>query len=318
MKNFLLFTLLLLLTGCEKMFIGAGPENNPAGNFEVLWKTIDEKYGLFLVSHLNWDSLYSVYSSQINASTSSGDLWNISCQLLSHLDNAHVTLENEDHTKSYTPGVSSIEIIKGVSTELIKSKYLLTPVITGEGYITYGRIKNSRLGYIHILTFLGSENGRDWIRDMDQVINNLSDCEGLIVDVRNNGGGFTRNDLYAASFFVDREITYYISFQKTGTGHNDFGEPINKIIYPRPDSLKYVKKIAVLTNRFTGSGAEAFTLICNNMVNCTQIGDTTIGAIGEVSHVAQLPNGWTLFYPCTLTKLSDVPVRKASVLFLIF
>ena len=65
-KNLLLILIAsLLFTGCERMLFGPGPENTPAGNFDVLWKTIDEKYGQFPVKDVNWDSLYNVFSIQI-------------------------------------------------------------------------------------------------------------------------------------------------------------------------------------------------------------------------------------------------------------
>lgn len=305
MKNYCLIIFgLLLSTSCEKMLVGPEPENSPAGSFDVLWKGVDEKYGLFPVSNLNWDSLYTVYRDQINKSTTDNDLWNICCGLLSHLNNGHVEFTDKNFSRGYSPVTCTYDR-NTVNPDLIKNRYLLNPRVTGEGFITYGYIKNSNLGYICIRSFHGAANGRDWIRDMDQVIRELYGCDGIILDVRNNGGGFTRNDLYAASFFIKEKITYYYSRQKTGTGHNDFGDPMAKIIYPRNDTLKYVKKNVVLTNRYSASGAEAFTLILSYLPYSTQIGDTTRGAFGEVSHEILMPNGWILFYPCTLTTLAD-------------
>jgi hypothetical protein len=305
MKKFLLILLIsILMIGCEKMLLGPGFENTPADNFDVLWKTIDEKYGLFPVCPLNWDSLHTVYQSQINESTSENELWEICCQLLSHLNNGHVELANKSYNKGYCAETPPYER-STVSTDLIKSKYLTNSAVTGDGNIIYGQIKNSSLGYICIHSFFGAANGRDWIKDMDDVIKRLFYCNGIIIDVRNNGGGYIRNNLYAASFFIDEEIIYYYSRQKTGPGHYDFGDLIPKKVTPRDDTLKYLKKNVVLTNRYSASGAEAFTLILNNLSYSTQIGDTTIGALGEVSHVVQLPNGWTLYYPCTLTTLAD-------------
>src|SRR5512133_1558512 len=103
MKLIICFFLLMpLMAGCEKVLIGPGPGNNAADNFDVLWTTIDEKYGLFPVSDLNWDSLYTVYRAQIDESTTENQLWDISCDLLSHLRNGHVSLVNNTYTKSYS------------------------------------------------------------------------------------------------------------------------------------------------------------------------------------------------------------------------
>lgn len=161
------------------------------------------------------------------------------------------------------------------------------------------------LGYIHISTFGPANSGREWIYDIHDVIRDFQSTDGIILDIRNNGGGFAKNDLYIASVFIDREIIYYYSQMKTGPGHNEFGERVPKTAYPVADSLRYNKKIALLTNRFSGSGSEVMALILKNLAYSTQIGDTTTGCFGEVTHVGQMPNGWTLNYPCTLTTLQD-------------
>lgn len=295
----------LLFMGCEKILLGPGPENTPAGNFDVLWKTIDEKYGLFPVKNVNWDSLYNIYSKQITPSTTENELWNISSQLLAPLNDAHIALFNRDYTEWYTPWNIDFERSKGFDLGLVKDKFLHKPAITGEGIITWGTIINTNIGYICLSTFGPAANGRKWVYDIDNVINELSPTDGIIIDVRNNGGGFLVNVLYVASAFVDRDITYFYSQLKTGTGHNEFGEPVAKKVIPRNTGPLYSGKIVLLTNRFSSSGSEVIAQIFKNIPACEQIGDTTTGVVGEVTHVAQLPNGWTLNYPCTLTTASD-------------
>jgi carboxyl-terminal processing protease len=295
----------ILFTGCEKILLGPGPENTPAGNFDVLWQTIDEKYGQFPVKNVNWDSLYNVFSKQITPYTTENELWNISSQLLAPLNDAHIALFNRGYTTWYTPWNIDFERSKGFNLGLIKDKFLSNPAVTGEGIITWGTIKNTNIGYINLSTFGPAANGRDWVYDIDKVIKDLSGSGGIILDVRNNGGGFLRNALYVASAFIDNEITYFYSQLKTGPGHNDFSEPVAKKVFPRNSGSLYSGKTVLLTNRFSSSGSEVVAQILKNVPACEQIGDTTTGAVGEVTHVAQLPNGWTLNYPCTLTTTPD-------------
>ncbi len=159
----LIFLVSFLFTGCEKILLGPGPENTPAGNFDVLWKTIDEKYGQFPVKDVNWDSLYIVYSKQISSSTTENELWSISSQLLSHLNDAHITLFNRGYTNWYTPWNIDFERKKGFDLGLIKNKFLSNPAVTGEGIITWSTIKNTNIGYIHLSTFGPADNGRNWV-----------------------------------------------------------------------------------------------------------------------------------------------------------
>ena len=294
-----------LLTGCEKILLGPGPENTATGNFDVLWKTIDEKYGQFPVKNINWDSLYKFYSKQITPSTTESELWMISCRLLAPLNDAHIALFNRDYTTSYSPWNIDFERSRGFDLGLIKNKFLTHPAVTGEGIITWGTVINTNIGYIHLSTFGPAANGRDWVKDIDNVIKLLSASDGILLDVRNNGGGFLVNVLYVASAFVDSEITYFYSQLKTGPGHNEFSEPVAKKVFPRNNGPIYTGKIVLLTNRFSSSGSEVMAQILKNVPSSEQIGDTTTGVFGEVTHVAQMPNGWTLNYPCTLTTTPD-------------
>jgi carboxyl-terminal processing protease len=301
----LLLILSLLFCGCEKMLLGPGPENSSAGNFEVLWKTIDEKYGQFSVKDVNWDSLYNVYSKKITSSTTEYELWQFSSQLLAPLNDAHITLFNRNYTNWYTPWNIDFERKKGFDLGLIKNKFLSNPAVTGEGIITWGTITNTNIRYIHLSTFGPAANGRNWVQDIDNVLTDISLSDGLILDVRNNGGGFLVNTLYVASAFVDREITYFYSQLKTGPGHNDLSEPLAKKVFPRSTGPLYSGRMILLTNRFSSSGSEVLAQILKYVPSSEQIGDTTTGVVGEVTHVAQLPNGWTLNYPCTLTTTPD-------------
>jgi len=303
-----LIILAFIFTSCEKILIGPEQENTAKNNFDILWKTFDENYALFEAKKINWDSLYVVYSAKINDQTTESELWDISSYLILNLNDGHVNIFNKDFSKV----VSASKLIRNrkpddFSLDLVKSRFVQTPKTIGAGYITYGFIKNETIGYIHIASFAASNTdyGSDWAYDIDEAVSELYNCDALIIDVRNNGGGLIVTENIIASAFIDREITYLYSRQKTGTKHNDFGIPIPISVSLRTGIVPYTKKIAMLTNRFTGSGGEYITQIFTNLAYSTQIGDTTLGAFGEVTNMAQLPNGWTFRYPCTLTTTPD-------------
>jgi C-terminal processing protease CtpA/Prc len=185
------------------------------------------------------------------------------------------------------------------------NNYLVDVNIVAEGYITYGKIKGTNYGYIYVSSFHAVPSGKDWRHEFDIAIRDLYDTDALIIDVRNNPGGFARNDLYFASFFIDHEFVYYYTKMKNGPGHNDFAAPEPWTITMREDTLSYTKRNVLLTNRFSGSGSEAFALILKPLSYSVQIGDTTNGSFGATIHTAQLPNGWAFWFPETLTILPD-------------
>jgi len=129
----------------------------------------------------------------------------------------------------------------------------------------------------------------------------LADCDGMIIDLRNNGGGLRATGDIIVSAFIDREITYFNQQSKTGTKHNDLSNVFPVTVYPRDGKPRFIKQNVLLTNRFSASGSEYSTQVFKYLSYSTQIGDTTFGAFGDIISVAQMPNGWTFTYPCRLT-----------------
>ena len=308
MKNIVTIILAsVLIIGCEEKLLGPDAENTPQANFAILWKTFDEKYSLFTAKQINWDSLHAVYNEAVTPSTTDDQLWNVCTWLLSNLDDGHVVLINRDVSKIFSAGKVGQRRMDDFSLDLIKQKFLTACKVVGDGRVTYGRVNNSNIGYIHVSSFAAttSGNGFDWAYDIDSAVAELYDCDGMIVDLRNNGGGLRNTGDIIVSAFIDREITYLYQRLKTGPRHDDFG-PIREIsISPRPNTKTYTKKIALLTNRFSASGSECAAQVFKNLSYSTQIGDTTYGVFGEITSNVELPNGWVFWFPCTLTTTPD-------------
>lgn len=303
------FVLLLsmLIVSCDETLLGPEPENTAKSNFEVLWKTLDQNYALFPVKRVNWDSLHTVYGSMVSASTSGSELWDISTKLLSHLDDGHVTIFSQDRSKAYNSRQLDYRLADEFSLDLVKARYLSEYKVTGAGYITYGKIRNQNIGYVYIASFAASNtgNGINWAYDIDKAVQDLYGSDAIIINVRNNGGGLRVTGNIINSTFIDHDITYFFQRLKTGPGHNDFGELTPISISPRSGVQRFTKKIALLTNRLSGSGSEYTAQVFKNLSYSTQIGDTTNGSFGEITNVAQLPNGWIFWYPCSFTTTPD-------------
>jgi C-terminal processing protease CtpA/Prc len=72
----------------------------------------------------------------------------------------------------------------------------------------------------------------------------FSDCKGLIIDVRNNGGGSLDNSKQLASYFFSEEkITGYMR-HKTGAGHSDFSKPV-EIKTPAHKTIQWQRPVVV-------------------------------------------------------------------------
>lgn len=127
--------------------------------------------------------------------------------------------------------------------------------------------------------------------DLDFILDRYQNTKGLIFDVRENGGGDISEVFKLVSCFIDTTTLVYHSRLRNGTGHDEFTNPEPVYVYPR-SGTKYLKPVAVLTDRGTYSAGSFFSLSTKAVDNLIMIGDTTGGGLG-LPNGGQLPNGWT-------------------------
>lgn len=256
-------------------------DNTPTGNFEALWKIIDEQYCFLEYKGIDWDAIHHQYAPLITDDMTSAGLFEVLGNMLAELKDGHVNLYSTSNMARYWDWY--LDYPRNFSESLVE-QYL------GRDYRIAGgakyRILEDNIGYIYYGDFSnGIGNG-----NMNEILSYLSICSGLIIDVRNNGGGaLTYATLMAEHFTNERVLTGYIQ-HKTGPGHNDFSAP--EPIYIEPSSgIRWQKPVMVLTNRHSYSATNDFvnTMSCFPLV--TLVGDKTGGGSG-LPFSSELPNGW--------------------------
>jgi len=131
------------------------------------------------------------------------------------------------------------------------------------------------------------------------MLNRFANADGLIIDVRNNGGGSPTYIFKILSRIVTDKRLVYKSRMKIGTGHNDFGESL--YVYAEPDGdYRFTKKIYVLTNKNSYSATSYFATATKAYENIILIGDSTGGGLGAPTG-GELPNGWTFRFSASQT-----------------
>jgi len=206
--------------------------------------------------------------------------------MLNELEDGHVNLFSTYRVSSYE-GWQYDETLP-FAFYTVRHEYLKDNCSDFDDFLFYKAIENGKIGYIYYETF--KEGLME--KEMDEMFVKLKDCSGLIIDVRDNGGGsLTNSDRFASRFFHTKTLTGYIR-HKTGKGRKDFSDPYPIYIEPSHSTLwPEDKPVVVLTNRRCYSATNNFVSKMAVLENVTTIGSPTGGGSG-FPFTSELPNGW--------------------------
>lgn len=289
---------LLLIGGCKKVFIDEDVANNPRENFDYLWNDIKNRYSFLEYKGLNWDEVYDSLSPKIKDGMSSIELFNVLATMMNTLRDGHVNLTSWFNVSNYFP--IFLGSPQNYDSRLVLEHYLLR--VPSRYYVT-GGLQHTvidtlgvRVGYIRYSSFLNTVHDYDISFVIDRFL--ADSCDGVIIDVRNNGGGDVGNVFPLANHFADSARLAYYSEIKTGPGNN-FGDREDVYFHPASSSV-FTGRIALLTNRNSYSATSLFTLAMKSLPYVKMIGDSTGGGLGAPTY-AELPNGWTYRFSVTHT-----------------
>lgn len=265
-------------------------EDSPSGNFEALWKIMDEHYCFFQEKGVDWDSVHAVYAPRFNAGMTDDQELEVLGNMLAELKDGHVNLFasfdysrywgfHEDYPKNYS--------------DTLARHYLGTDYRISNGF-KY-RILDDNVGYLRVSSFedtIGAGN-------LDDILLYLQPCLGIIIDLRDNGGGMLTAAEALAARFTDKEILVGYMRHKTGKGHNDFSDMEEQTLKPAK-GIRWHKPVVVLTNRSVYSAANEFVKYMRHCPHVTIVGDRTGGGAG-LPFSSELPNGWSIrFSACPM------------------
>lgn len=289
--------ILLSVTACVLILLGSCHKyeefaNDPYGNFDALWTIIDEHYCFFEYKDVDWEEVGKRYRAQVREEMTSEELFDVCACMLKELKDGHTNL------------ISSWDVSRYWIWEQYPENY--DERIIDEHYLNFNykqassikyQILSNNIGYMYYGDF-GSGIGEG---NLDVILSYLASCDGLVIDVRGNGGGFLTNvETLVGRFITEPVHAGYIS-HKTGPGHDEFSEPYAYYFDPADDTrIKFLKPVVVLANRASFSATNNFVSIMKSLPNVRIVGDVTGGGSG-MPFTSELPNGWNVrFSACSI------------------
>jgi carboxyl-terminal processing protease len=138
------------------------------------------------------------------------------------------------------------------------------------------------IGYIEVTGF-----GPEIEKDFEAAMREAQDTRGLILDLRNNGGGFVTTVAQIASYFLP---------EGSGLGEfiNRHGRGASR--YTQRARINYREPLIVLVSARSASGAEIFAAAMQERKRAIIVGasPTTCGCLLGVSRTLKLPDGGKL------------------------
>jgi hypothetical protein len=298
--HILLFGLLTLcFASCERAFMEADEASNPVSVFDYLWNKVDQQYAFFDVKGVDWDSVREVYRPMVNDDMDKESLFSVCAAMLNTLRDGHTNLISGFDVSHNDSVYYKMYAEKNIDEQVVMLNYLTVNHHT-IGSFAHNAIRDGRVAYIRYGSFEDEvdENALKYL------VNLYKDSDGLILDMRQNGGGSFDNVRKMLSIFDNHKQPLYQTQIKSGPKHNEFKEQTT--VYATDSCIlktPYTKPVAVLVDRGSYSATSFFAVCTMGYDNIRLIGDYTGGGLG-LPNGGTLPNGW--IYRFSITRTLDM------------
>lgn len=293
-----IITILLItfLYSCQKLIFDKDrASDDPFENFDYLWNEVDKKYAYFTLKSVDWDHVRQRYRPMLYTGMSEDSLFNVLGNMLNELRDDHTNLMSPFNVSRYRPIIAGED---NFDYNIVRKYYINESEYTTGGF-QHGRIKNQSIGYIRYKTFMTNVTNEE----MDFLLNRYKNTIGIIIDLRENGGGNFVNIPRILNRFTDKKTLVMYNRTRNGPGRDDFG-PYEPFYITPSDKIKYLgKPVVVLIDGGSYSASTFFALATKAMDNVFLIGETTGGG-GGLPNGGQLPNGWV--YRFSITQSYDL------------
>lgn len=305
------FLLCVLLAAASPAPAQAPALSLPEQDFEAFWKAFRDNYAFFPQKRVDWDATYRAYRGRVTAQTTDAQLTAVLKAMVEPLHDGHITLMRGDETlyKGESARATFKKTFRPVLPEFWRVAYQqlqaagFAPVKASgpdfKGTRLLYTTRTKTVGYLHLTRCFAELKGVVGTEAQEkqdqqllqklvaQAVARLADCQTLIIDVRDNGGGHSGYEL--AGRFSDQRLLANYKATRQPDSYDSFTAPTPYYLTPAPGP-RYTRPLVLLTSDQTASAAEDFTLALTRRAHVTQVGAATKGMLSDMLNVA-LPGG---------------------------
>ena len=262
---------------------------DPYTNLNYFWTMQNERYPYFSERDIDWKKAKKYLDSLNNNIIEKEELWDHLKVLVDYFKNdGHIWIGDKKGENFYTP--THMRISQSIKPKkdllfLIGEKYLDQHkyLTTAKGKIIYKYLADS-IGYINIMSFYKmsdrvrkSDQLNDISKDLDSLYFYFKSANGIIVDMRYNGGGNDWAALKCTGLFLN-DSKPVISKRSRIQRSEKYSLPEVSIAKSLPNNLSNIPKV-VLSSGFSASATETFLIAAMLFPNSVTIGEESKGIL---------------------------------------
>ncbi|MFJ8429759.1 S41 family peptidase [Kitasatospora sp. NPDC094019] len=286
---------------------------DPLAVFDRFWATFEENYPFFAAKGVDWRAKGAQARAGITPQTSTDDLQKVIVGLLEPLGDAHTALGRKRPGGGYAgvfgglrPGTAEpTDQVREQAARAVAAQLLAPERLFGQGLLGVGELPGG-IGYLRVSGFDGyvedgpyQDHAAELDRALDLLLAHPERLNGVVVDLRLNGGGSDALGLRIASRLTDRPFLAYRKVARNDPADPArFTRPQPSVVRPAAGTTRYTGPVALLTAGSTVSAGETFTqAMAERRPAPVRIGENTQGVFSDIlfkplsaDFVAVLPN----------------------------
>ena len=301
--------------------------------FETIWQGINNTYVFWSRDTVDWEARYAKYHPIFESfdahGADSAEYLNAWRGVVNGLLDHHMTLllwnPNGKYrigihaaSNSYShetdemaqlnilqkqPGIRDFTCYYVGNNNFVNSAYCLLPGKTAGKYIAYLRFSSFSIDTMSKANFANKDKaeapfrafyGDQYAEGVTNGAVNRDDVEAIILDVRNNGGGYISDISPAVVSLLQKNYQHGYSRFKEGYGRLDYSSWVPVVFDCPKNYIKQAKPIVALVDINTVSSAELSAQAIKSIPNGTVVGERTYGATCPL--VANTDRAFNVYY----------------------
>ena len=259
------------------------------------WNIVNAEYPMFVIrNQVDWDALKNKYLVEAGKAGNYQEVGNVVARMLGHLRDGHVWVKYQGNHLPVYKVPHTLNVNKNTK---IYGRYLGRIQQVGRRLV-WAKTKDN-IGWIMFPKW----SGGDLPDKFDDVMEQIRNTRGLIVDVRWNSGGDSELAKYIAARFVDTTRIYSTYRYRNGPNRSDLTEKIELTLSPR-GPWRYDRPVILLMGQGCFSACESFCAMMAACPNVTTMGDYSRGSTGFPIPF-KLEGGIEIFVPQWIAYMPD-------------